>query len=298
MLKAETEEYEKIKGIHQGKFKQDPSGTLNPVFYKALKDLEEKGIPPQDWMSAEKFFCELMPWMETFSKTEDEWVGLIRNSFDKNFFKEGDSNRFNELIKIDKELTNLMFHSCIKTEIKNIKEKFTETSFRLCCIRSLSNPKSGEPDHYKILEPFKRDLDGIKSQIDSAYSLLDQMVNEVKRLTEKTNPAAILDDMTHAIDDIDLLEHRLKLMIDHSEGLDKEMQELLNKVRMFFSNRTEERKVFLAHIGDKNSEKLLTGPSFFHQKLMEFQKGVSTFVPSVTKIDLTGTIVIEDGTYF
>ena len=116
-------------------------------------------------MSTEKLFCDLVPWMETFSKPEDEWVGLIRNSFDKEFFKHGDLKRFDELIRIDKELTNLMFHSCIKTEIKNIKEKFSETSLRLCCLRSLSNPASTEPDHYKILEPFKRDLDEVKNQV-------------------------------------------------------------------------------------------------------------------------------------
>lgn len=129
-------------------------------------EIEKKGVPPDGRTNAESLYLDCTKWMETFSKGEDEWIGLIRNSFDKSFFKEGDPSRFAELIRIDKELSNIWLDTGIKYQLKTVVDKFRNMSFRVCCIRSLVNPTSKEPDHYKILEPFRKDLDAIKEQVN------------------------------------------------------------------------------------------------------------------------------------
>lgn len=57
------------------------------------------------------------------------------------------------------------------------------------------------------------------------------MVNEVKKLTAKTNPAAILDDMSRAMDDIEQLETKLTEFEKYGQMLDREAQDLINNVR-------------------------------------------------------------------
>jgi hypothetical protein len=126
------------------------------------------------------------------------------------------------------------------------------------------------------------------------------MVNEVKKLTTKTNPTAILQDMAKAIDDIEQLEQKLKVMMAHGDALDNEMQDLLNQVKNFFSARTQERKQFINLMGDTHLLTLLTGPGYFTQETMEFPKGASMFVPgqkNMPKNEVNGAIVVDDGMF-